>query len=173
MAKIVISTTDQQKEAWFSYCKSRSTKSSPVLKMMMKKAMGDNFSADNEDPTTPKRMKLDIRLNEQYRDLMTERAEQEGFPSRQSWAATLLLSTLKNSPVLTDIEVKELRASNRQLAAIGRNINQIARALNMEIEGEGDVNEQLLNTIKNEINEHKKKVATLIAHSLNRWSAND
>ncbi|EPL6090831.1 plasmid mobilization relaxosome protein MobC, partial [Klebsiella pneumoniae] len=35
-------------------------------------------------------------------------------------------------PVLTDEEVNTVRESCRQLGAIGRNLNQVARALNIE-----------------------------------------
>ncbi|HBT9902792.1 TPA: MobC family plasmid mobilization relaxosome protein, partial [Klebsiella pneumoniae] len=38
-------------------------------------------------------------------------------------------------PVLTDEEVNTVRESCRQLGAIGRNLNQVARALNIEFRG--------------------------------------
>lgn len=49
-------------------------------------------------------------------------------PSR--WVAALVQSNLTALPVLTHQEVNAVVAANRELAAIGRNINQIARALN-------------------------------------------
>jgi len=169
MAKIVISTTEKLKEDWFNFCKSRSTKATPMLVMMIKKVLGDNFVAENEEPGTAKKLQINIRLNEVYKSLMTERANTEGFPSRQSWATNVLLSTLKKEPVLTDEEMKELRLSNRQLASIGRNINQIAKALNMEKDSDQLVNETILKKIHRDINEHKKLVSSLIDRSLNRW----
>jgi len=93
MAKIVISTTEKLKEGWFSFCKSRSTKATPMLIMMIKKVLGDSFVAENEEPGTAKKLQINIRLNESYKSLMTERENTEGFPSRQSWATNVLLST--------------------------------------------------------------------------------
>jgi len=172
MAKIVISTTEKLKEDWFDFCKSRNTKATPMLLMMIKRVLGDDFIAEKKEPEKAKKLQINIRLNERYKSLMTERANTEGFPSRQSWATNLLLSTLKKEPVLTDEEIKELRLSNRQLASIGRNINQIAKALNMEKDIDQQVNETILNNIHSDINEHKKLVSALIHRSLNRWVTN-
>jgi len=83
-----------------------------------------------------------------------------------------LLSTLKKEPVLTHEEIMELRLSNRQLAAIGRNINQIAKALNMGEEGGQQINRTILERLNSDINEHKKLVSLLIHRSLNRWGTN-
>jgi len=169
MAKIVISTTEKLKKEWFDFCRSRNTKATPMLLMMIKRVLGDSSIIQNEEPKTAKKLQINIRLNESYKSLMTERAEAEGFPSRQSWATNVLLSTLKKEPVLTDEEIMELRLSNRQLAAIGRNINQIAKALNMGEEGDQQINKTILERIHSDINEHKKLVSLLIHRSLNRW----
>jgi hypothetical protein len=47
-----------------------------------------------------------------------------------SWIGALVQSHLMNHPVLAHDAVLAVEQSNRELAAIGRNINQIARALN-------------------------------------------
>lgn len=172
MAKIVISTSESIKTSWVNFCKSRNSKSTPMLLMMIKRVMGDDFPTEITEKSTARNLKLNLRLDDSYKELLTTRASVEGFPSRNSWATTLLLSTLKNEPVLTDKEIKELRTSNRQLAAIGRNINQIAKALNMEKDSDQQINETLLRGIRNDINEHKKLVASLVDRSLNRWSTN-
>lgn len=58
-----------------------------------------------------------------------ERAAAMGMaPSR--WIASLMQSNLGRTPVLTTAELTAVDAAVRELAAIGRNINQIARALN-------------------------------------------
>jgi len=64
---------------------------------------------------------------------------------------------IKKEPVLTDEEIRELRLSNRQLASIGRNINQIAKALNMEKDSDQQINKTILENIFSDINEHKKQ----------------
>ncbi|SHN93244.1 hypothetical protein BHECKSOX_2343 [Bathymodiolus heckerae thiotrophic gill symbiont] len=48
--------------------------------------------------------------------------------------------------------MRELMLSNRQLASIGRNVNQTAKALNMGTENSQLINEQILNNIHNDIN---------------------
>lgn len=170
MAKIVISAPEEYKERWVLFCKSKNTKSSTMLKMMIDRVMGNTKLPINSVDLGAKRLKLDIRLNEEYAPLLDERAAAEGFPSRQSWATTYLLSQLKKEPVLTDKEIQELRASNRQLSAIGRNINQIAKALNMEKDSDQEINENLLKSIFNDIQEHKSLVVALVDRSQNKWA---
>lgn len=46
------------------------------------------------------------------------------------WIASLIQSHVFQPPVLTTTELKYLNESNRQMRAIGVNLNQIARAFN-------------------------------------------
>lgn len=137
---------------------------------MMDRVMGNEKAATNEVDLGAKTLQLNMRLNKEYKTLIDERAAAEGFPSRQSWATTYLLSQLKKEPVLTDKEIYELRASNRQLSSIGRNINQIAKALNMEKDSNQEINENLLKNLSNDIQEHKSLVTALVNRSQNKWA---
>jgi len=170
MAKIVISAPEEYKKRWILFCKSKNAKSSTILKMMIDRVIGNAKLPSKPDDLGAKKLQINIRLNEEYAPLLDERAAAEGFPSRQSWVTTFLLFQLKKEPVLTDKEIRELRASNRQLSAIGRNINQIAKALNMEKDSDQYINENLLKTILNDIQEHKKLVVSLVDRSLNKWA---
>jgi hypothetical protein len=46
------------------------------------------------------------------------------------WISALVQSHVASTPVLTEAELLAVEAANRELGAIRRNINQIARALN-------------------------------------------
>ncbi|WP_419620570.1 plasmid mobilization relaxosome protein MobC, partial [Thiolapillus sp.] len=63
-----------------------------------------------------------------------------------------------------------LRESNRELAAIGRNLNQIARAVNIELENIRSIDARIFPELKNIINDHTDEVASYVAASANRWS---
>lgn len=62
-------------------------------------------------------------------DLAKERAIRKGM-SLSRWIACLIQSHVYQPPVLTTTELKILNESNRQIRAMGVNINQIARAFN-------------------------------------------
>ena len=80
-----------------------------------------------------------------------------------------MLATLSKEPVLTDAEVNALRGSNRELAAIGRNLNQIARALNVEFRDSDKLNKELIDRLLEQIDGHRDKVSNLIDRNMNRW----
>ncbi|WP_419587206.1 plasmid mobilization relaxosome protein MobC, partial [Thiolapillus sp.] len=62
-----------------------------------------------------------------------------------------------------------LRESNRELAAIGRNLNQIARAVNIELENIRSIDARIFPELKNIINDHTETVASYVDASANRW----
>lgn len=73
--------------------------------------------------------RMTVRMPGFVLDGAKERARTQGMaPSR--WVAALVQSNLTAQPVMTDAEVEALLASNRELAAVGRNLSQVARALN-------------------------------------------
>jgi len=62
-------------------------------------------------------------------DLAVERSKQKGM-SLSRWIACLIQSHVYQPPVLTTTELRILNESNRQIRAMGSNINQIARSFN-------------------------------------------
>ncbi|WP_238966468.1 plasmid mobilization relaxosome protein MobC [Vibrio alginolyticus] len=71
---------------------------------------------------------------------------------------------------MSESEIAALRESNRELAAIGRNLNQIARTLNIEFR-EGDrLKLEAVEALTARIEQHKDSVATLINKNMNRWN---
>nr|WP_031943380.1 plasmid mobilization relaxosome protein MobC [Pseudomonas sp. NFPP33]AGH89246.1 hypothetical protein [uncultured bacterium] len=75
-----------------------------------------------------------VRMPGFIQDAAKDRAQVKGM-SLSRWIAALVQSNVLKDPVLTDKELLAIRAMNRELAAIGRNINQIAKALNSSIDG--------------------------------------
>ncbi len=75
-----------------------------------------------------------VRMPGFLQDAAKDRANLKGM-SLSRWIAALVQSNLVKDPVLTDKELLAIRAMNRELAAIGRNINQIAKSLNSSIDG--------------------------------------
>jgi len=73
--------------------------------------------------------RLEFRLPKFLKDAVKRRSEAEGMKSAQ-WVSALVQSSLMATPVLTDKEIEVVSWANRELAAVGRNFNQIARSMN-------------------------------------------
>ncbi|WP_243637442.1 plasmid mobilization relaxosome protein MobC [Parashewanella curva] len=66
-------------------------------------------------------------------------------------------------------ETDALKESNRQLAAIGRNLNQIARVLNIEFRHSDKITAEMIELLVDRIDQHSTKVEDLIQQGHKRW----
>lgn len=89
------------------------------------------------------------------------------------WISSLVQSHLAQEPVMTEKEVQMLRAMNRELAAIGRNVNQIAKALNSAVGDieRGRVSLEGLDKVPASIAVARKIVSNLVKKSQQSWEA--
>ena len=69
-----------------------------------------------------------------------------------------------------DTELQELRASNRELAAIGRNLNQIAKALNEAFHETERVRLDRLTELGRAIEGNRVAIQSLVRASQNTWA---
>uniref|UniRef100_UPI002931AD04 plasmid mobilization relaxosome protein MobC n=1 Tax=Klebsiella pneumoniae TaxID=573 RepID=UPI002931AD04 len=72
-------------------------------------------------------------------------------------------------PVLTDEEVNTVRESCRQLGAIGRNLNQVARALNIEFRESDKLKQEAIEKLAERIDQHLDHVSELFDKTWSRW----
>jgi hypothetical protein len=89
--------------------------------------------------------------------------------SASRWVASLVQSTLMRDPVMSDVEIEALRASNRELAAIGRNLNQIARALNDNFNETDRLKLQLLDVLQESVKDNRAAIRGLVRASQKAW----
>jgi len=119
--------TKEQKEAWQAFCQAQGVSESDMLGLMFEKVTAGNVAIDHRGLKETKTDQIKIRLNTRDMKRITERAKAEGFTSRTAWLTAVAMANLNREPVLTESEIQALRTSNRELAAIGRNLNQIAK----------------------------------------------
>jgi hypothetical protein len=169
MPRIEKRVTPEQKKAWQAFCQERGISESNMLGLVIEKITGDQVGFEFKGLTGPKTGKVTIRLFPDEIDRMTARARSEGFPSRTTWLTNVVLSVLNDDPILTDVEVNTLRASNRELAAIGRNLNQVARAINIDFREGNQISLSAIQALSDRIEQHKATVAELTNKSMNRW----
>ncbi len=115
--------------------------------------------------------RMTVRMPGFVIDGAKDRARTQGMaPSR--WVAALVQSNLTAQPVMTDVEVEALLASNRELAAVGRNLSQVARALNasgLEVE---KVHLEALTELSAAVTSNRSEIRRLVRASRQAWGMN-
>ena len=119
--------------------------------------------SQNANTSPNPRSRISIRLGPVDRLLLCERATSRGMPSA-TYAAVLVRSHLRKVTPLPSEELAALKRSIAELGAIGRNLNQIATALNAggRLEGPGRQHVELMLKIAVGLRDHVK--ALLIAN---------
>jgi predicted DNA binding CopG/RHH family protein len=114
--------------------------------------------------------RMTVRMPRFLLEAIDVQAKTKGMaPSR--WVASLVQSHLTDQPVMTDDELAALKASNRELAAIGRNINQIAKVLNETFYETEQVKLDKLAELSQTIEKNRETVRALVRASQNSWKA--
>jgi hypothetical protein len=120
-----------------------------------------------EPPRSPRDMRLYVRLDPADRLLLNERAAARGMPSA-TYVAVLVRSHLRNLAPLPKQELLALKSAVAELGAIGRNLNQIARAMNQggRVAGPGREELRAMLQVGNALRDHVK---SLLAGNAKSW----
>ncbi|MDN6297531.1 MAG: plasmid mobilization relaxosome protein MobC [Halomonas sp.] len=172
MPRVEARLTEIEKNAWAQFCKANGLRESDMLRRMIQRVAGRVATAKDQEVETRSR-KLTIRLSPTQERSLAQRAQEEGYPSRTSWVTAMVLVELHQEPVLTDTEVSALRESNRELRAIGKNLNQITKALNIEFRESDKLKREAIEALAERIEQHKDQVAGLLTRNMNRWGDDD
>ena len=111
---------------------------SALLKRMLDLVLHTAGAPDSAAPTTTDRAarqaRLYVRLTTVDRQLLQERSAARHL-APATYASNLLRAHLRSLTPVPEAELRALRQSTRELAAIGRNLNQIARAAHQSTSG--------------------------------------
>jgi predicted DNA binding CopG/RHH family protein len=135
-------------------------KNSDTLADVLKAVEPDAENLENE--------KMTIRLPRFLVDAAKERAKAKGIATSR-WIAALVQSSLMQNPVMVDQELTVLRSNIRELNAIGRNINQMARALNESKNNTDKVKLDNLDLLRNYLDRNIASVRGLVRASQQAW----
>jgi hypothetical protein len=102
----------------------------------------------------------------------TERAMGKGM-SFSRWISALVQSNLTRRPVLTETELLAIEASTRELAAIGRNINQLARVLNEAYFQTERIRLDKLDELSRSITQTRETIGAMVRASRNSWRTDE
>ncbi|GAW87315.1 conserved hypothetical protein [Bathymodiolus platifrons methanotrophic gill symbiont] len=170
MPRIVITLKEKEKEAWESFCSSQKMTGSGMLRKLITHVTKGQIIFNSKKNKTPKEGIISMRFNSKDVEEIEKRAKKEGFENRSQWGRALILNKIDNHPTFTIEEIKAIVESNRQLSAIGRNLNQITRALNIDATNSNSPSEELLISLSKTIDNQQGKIMSLLDQSLNRWS---
>jgi len=129
----------------------------------------EKIAAALKDLNRHKSVYVTFRLSEF--DAVCECAKQDGFKKPSNWILTVVRNFLTDQHHLTKAELDALGESNRQLLAIGRNLNQIAKSLNSVKQNSNVIyDRELLENLGVAVRTHVKKVGDLMRISAHRWN---
>ncbi len=97
------------------------------------------------------------------------KAKAQGMATSR-WIKSLVQSNLIQPPVLIDSAIIALKETDRGLAAVGNNINQIARRLNESVFKTDMVRIEILEEVKQEIKTVRLSIDQLIRVSRDGWN---
>ena len=169
MPRIEARISENEKSLWRQFCQTKGFTETVMLKMLIKQLCADHPMCQQITSQHSKNKKITIRLTEAQLQVIDQKCQQEGYLNPSHWTLACVLANSVNEPVLTDEEIQALYASNRQIAAIGRNLNQIARALNIEFRDSNKFTLEAVNLLTGTLSDHKLKVAELLHKNRQRW----
>jgi hypothetical protein len=149
------------------------------LKRLVIKALGDSTESNSDEvgsagrvePSSARDSRLYVRLRHEDRLLLSERAAARGMAAA-TYVSVLVRSHLRNLAPLPKEELSALKRSVAELGAIGRNMNQIARAASQGGKPSGPDREDLwaMLRVAEALRDHVK---TLLKANLISWRDRD
>lgn len=112
--------------------------------------------------------RMTVRLPQFLAEGVEARAKRRGM-SVNRWVVALVQSNLMRHPVFADDELRAFEDCNRELFAIGRNINQMARVLNEAHFKTEQVRIEKLNDLASYIRKTRDSIRALIRSSRSAW----
>ncbi|POR73728.1 hypothetical protein BKM30_25995 [Pseudomonas syringae pv. syringae] len=115
---------------------------------------------------------IDVSLSHTEAKALDALAKEMGW-SRLKYLAQLFRVHLSSEPRFSEKEMLELRQVTMQLSALGRNINQIARALNISLDHANQAHAVNWEVMHKVVDLHRKYVKALVKSNLSYWGVID
>jgi hypothetical protein len=161
------------KERWADHCRQQSIKPSTALRQVVvhllnRKGQHSTVATEVTEQPDHSRNRIEIKITDSELVKIESIAKEAGY-SRNMWVAYLVRSHLTKAPQWGMRELEVLAESSSQLLHIGRNLNQIARALNTSLDASDTLKSEDVKQLRDIIESHTKMVAGLISANIHRW----
>jgi hypothetical protein len=110
-----------------------------------------------------------LRLGDDIDLLLLQLTKTLGTKTRGRMIRKMIIEAAGLGPDLLNDDLDSFREGVRQLSALGRNINQIARAVNSGHAQGCPWDPDLMNAVLQKVADHQKVVADIVMRSRNRW----
>jgi hypothetical protein len=163
------------KKPWADYCEALGKKPGAALKeaieQQLEKAAKNPppppLRQTGEAPDDEPKVRFEILMTKSEKAAVCERANLERCSQRR-WIIDAIRAGLTREPQFGMKEIDALGESNYQLLAIGRNLNQVAKAMNEH--RRDSVTIESIERLREIIDAHTDKVSNAIRASLERWN---
>lgn len=163
----------EHKQAWLDYCAANGTTPSAAFREIVVRLTANRSDtaaarpvAEGEPEKQTVRKKIGLTSSESAR--IDEIAAAEGFSSTK-WIIALIRAKLTGLPQFGQEELVALDQSNLRLLQAGRNLNQLARALNTSPEHRHLFRVELIEKLSAAFKEHAVHVSNLMTANVERW----
>jgi hypothetical protein len=162
------------KQPWLDYCKARGVSPSEAFRQVVAKLTAAAAAGASNPPDTESasekgnKVRREVRLTLSELQSANALAQRAGF-SLNRWIVALINARLESTPQLGQQELEGLARSNLQLLAIGRNLNQLARAANQGVPIQGHAPGDVIDAVRTAVSQHTAQVAQVLAANVARW----
>ncbi|CAB3773905.1 MULTISPECIES: plasmid mobilization relaxosome protein MobC [Burkholderia] len=153
------------------WCQRRGVSVNDAVRLMVAQALGAEVGQlpHVERPDSDERISVKVQFSQGEYEAVSQIAKHMGFTLSRFMVA-MVRAQITSHPQLGDRETAVLEASNYQLAAIGRNLNQLARTLNANPALAAQRGRLIVvDVLRREITAHLKAVHEMQRANLQRW----
>lgn len=159
------------KEQFSAYCRNNGQSPSTTIRKVAAHLLGNSQKKETPPSTSQDepdlgRRRIEIRLSHSELELLQSIATDHGS-SPNKWICDLIRAHLSRQPQLGLRELMIVGESNRNLRALGRNLNQIARQAHRE--GLPASTYERIGATYQLIDKHTQEVHQIIQSNLKRW----
>ena len=162
------------RDAWLGWCAARSITPSQAFRDLVRRVTESSETAGADRVLTstgtpePSAQRLSARVTGSELAEVKRRASAEHMkPAR--WLVGLIRAHLTRAPQFGDAELSALSQSNAALRALGRNLNQVAKALNTSPHERSIYKVGLIEELDRAVKSHAETVSKLLAANIERW----
>ena len=163
------------KARWVDYCASLGKRPGTSLKEAIEQQLAKAgkfpppkpYQQTNAAPDGEPKVRFEILMTQSEKAAVLERSNLERCSQRR-WIIDAIRAGLTHEPQFGMKEIDALGESNYQLLAIGRNLNQVAKAMNEGRHDSGTT--ESIEQLRQIIDAHTEKVSRAIGASLERWN---
>ncbi len=159
-------------EPLHAYCQARQLSTSDGIRQLLRDSLIGEVPAGStesfEDESSP-RVRLNLRLTLQESQAIQSRVDADGFTSSNRWIVSLIRANLQREPEFGETGLDALYESNRLLAPLARNLNQLTRDVRQHGIKVPAYRFQILESLQKVIAAHIKVIARVISRNVGRW----